>query len=773
MPLHEPSTEQKNIITFLDTCNIIVEAVPGSGKTETNLHISKNYSNKKILMLTYNKKLKLETRKKVKELGFTNVTVLNYHAFCVKYYDSDAFRDDVIHTIIKDDMEPTTGFEFDVFNIDETQDMTPLYYSLVVKIYKDNLCKNAMFCILGDSRQSIYDFNGADSRYISFADQLLNLNSFSWKRLPLTVSFRMTKPIVEFVNKCMLGNGNIISNKNGNKVKYIIGNIYEENYEKSCAIAEIMRYIDMGYKPNDIFILAPSIKNNKCICKIIANYISNELDIPVYIPVDDDEKLSEKSLANSMIFSTFHQVKGLERKVVLVFNFDKSYFDFYNKNANPEQCPNELYVACTRALEQLTVFHDKKNGYLPFLKKDLVPKICELEIPSKMRVRIWDSDKNIKTSVAKITDHLHPTIIQNVIGQIAPIYLTESPEILNIPSQIKQTINNLDLEESISSINEIALKAHFECKMTGKMQMYDDVIAKIDNSIDNMDENEYAFDSDSDDIIINKSVDTVDVMKIDILNITPKELLYLANIRNAQNTGYDNKLNQIKKYDWLSENIINKSTSRLKHHISKKAKFNIECEIEDRPELFNRRLEGTYDCIDGNTVWILKFAPNLLPEHIIQTAIYSYIYHTNFDIGDKVSYTSKANGTIVGLITNISEVITILTDEGEEEIDRIFIKYIKLLEKGNTKQFYLFNVSTNEIVEISGSYAALVKTIETIIKYKNSVNKRTLDSEFLKLNDDIRCNIMEKVRINDENNDNSNDNEKTWLQKILGLFNWN
>ena len=77
MNLHKPSFEQTQIINKLETNNIVVDAVAGSGKTTTNLHIAKQYSNKSILLLTYNKDLKLDSRKKALFYNLTNLQKIN------------------------------------------------------------------------------------------------------------------------------------------------------------------------------------------------------------------------------------------------------------------------------------------------------------------------------------------------------------------------------------------------------------------------------------------------------------------------------------------------------------------------------------------------------------------------------------------------------------------------------------------------------------------------------------------------------------------------
>ena len=67
MELPAISIEQNNIINqLLLNNNVVVDSVAGSGKTTCNLHIAKHFNNMNILLLTYNSKLKLETRDKAK-----------------------------------------------------------------------------------------------------------------------------------------------------------------------------------------------------------------------------------------------------------------------------------------------------------------------------------------------------------------------------------------------------------------------------------------------------------------------------------------------------------------------------------------------------------------------------------------------------------------------------------------------------------------------------------------------------------------------------------
>jgi len=101
--LNKPSNEQQNIINQIIANNIIVDAVAGSGKTTTILHIALKYVKLKILVVTYNTKLRLETLNKIQELQLKNIEVQTYHGFCTKYYQDNCKNDNQIINILNMD----------------------------------------------------------------------------------------------------------------------------------------------------------------------------------------------------------------------------------------------------------------------------------------------------------------------------------------------------------------------------------------------------------------------------------------------------------------------------------------------------------------------------------------------------------------------------------------------------------------------------------------------------------------------------------------------
>src|SRR5271165_1161795 len=179
--LPNASEEQKRIVEYISNKkNCIVDSVAGSGKTTTILHIAKFLSNIRILLLTYNAKLKLETRIKIESLDLKNLEAHNYHSFGVKYYSTKCNTDHGLINVVDNDTKSNKKYLYDLIILDELQDMTPLYYQFVTKIMKDMGNKNVKLCVLGDKYQAIYDFNKADNRFLIYTDLLFPWLKYGW-----------------------------------------------------------------------------------------------------------------------------------------------------------------------------------------------------------------------------------------------------------------------------------------------------------------------------------------------------------------------------------------------------------------------------------------------------------------------------------------------------------------------------------------------------------------------------------------------------------------
>lgn len=145
-----PTDEQKNIIEAACTknCNIIVNAVAGSGKTTTISNIANACKDQSILALTYNRQLKVETKKKCDTLE--NIVVYNFHSLILHKYSECGKDGKGMEKVIRTAKQPTEPFSYDIIIIDEIQDMTLYLYKFLFKILKDNLQKEFRIIVLGN-----------------------------------------------------------------------------------------------------------------------------------------------------------------------------------------------------------------------------------------------------------------------------------------------------------------------------------------------------------------------------------------------------------------------------------------------------------------------------------------------------------------------------------------------------------------------------------------------------------------------------------------------
>jgi len=747
------SIEQMNIIDAIKTNNVKVNSVAGSGKTTTVLHMSQILDNESILLLTYNARLKLETRNKKKQLQLNNLDVDSYHSFCVGHYNNKCFKDSVIIKLLKENTKPIKKINYSIIVIDEAQDMNKLYYKLVNKIINDNI-KDCRICIIGDRYQCIYQFKSADFRFITLADKIFKPNELEWKELKLSTSFRITNQMADFINHCVMGFNYINAQKNGNKVRYIM----TETFDFQRPIEEVLYYLnDCHY--DDIFILAPSVKKGKndSPVRVLANALT-KCNIPIHVPTDDDERLDEDIIKNKVVFSTFHQVKGLERKNVIVYGFDESYFQIFNKDADPNVCPNELYVAITRGSENLTIFHNTQKNYVPFLNEELLEKYTYYE---RNRLRtVYDGGKTITLDVSEITKHMPSEIVNKALDYFEKIEINKKEKFINIPIKTKQG----NLHEYVAEINGILIPSYFEYVNNNKMTIYD--------------------------ILMNKN------LSIDIklsMDMPTSDLLKLATIYSAFSSGYFYKIKQIQNYDWMEDEKLDDAVDRLDLVINKNARFEIEV---SNPELkIGKVIVGRMDCMDGDTIWEFKCTKELDSDHFIQLAIYALlnenmreakirdldkrITQMESDMNkkeelEKVFFKKIELGNIL-LINNIKYVVYHIDENGIKIQDSNKNKRLiresssllpRIVKKGNIAElnkvkenkiflekcnfkYKLMNILTNEIYEIKFEKDKLDEMVNYLLYHKYKGVKKFTDDEFINdlLNQEI--NIEELIDINE------------------------
>ena len=768
------SKEQNSVIIALkENNNVIVDSVAGSGKTTCILHIATEFKNINILLLTYNAKLKIETRTRVSNLKLKNLEVHSYHSFCVKYYDNKCFTDSQIFKLLLNKTK-NKKYNYDLIILDESQDINPTYYELICKIYKDN-DNNARLCLLGDRNQSIYQFNKADERFLIYANKIFNFNKDTWVKCKLTESFRITYEMSNFINSCMFNCDRIKSvKKSNNKPRYIICDTFDDY--KNKPFDEVLFYLQKGYTPEDIFILAPSIKTNgknKSPVRVLENKIKNELNILIYIPSSDEEKIDDEIIKNKLVFSTYHQTKGLERKVIIIFGFDSSYFNYFNKNANSKNCSNELYVASTRGSEYLTLLHHHTNNFLPFLNTKKLHTYCNVYIFDELSTNKNKELKNLNTPVTDIIKHLPSDVLEECMKYFTIKQINKKIKQIEIIHKTKQK-NGF---EHVSDITGTAIPAYFEYKITNKLSFYDELLLDypknkelkydelinfkissdldlnnnnfIDNDLNNnnfidndLNDNNFIDNDLNDNNLIDNDLNNndefdkiYDFNKINIHNLKLDELLYISNLWSSKKSGLLFKVCQITKYNWLNKNDLDLCVERLyKLNLSSNAVFEKKFELENKNELSNRKIIGYVDCIDNNNLYEFKCVSKIENEHYLQLAIYIYLYETQklnkitYSINDKIIYI-RNNMEIEDIITNICINGDIKVNNHNISKNKI-IKNITFIENNKSK-CYLYNILSDELNEICYDYEQLKNLIKYLIVTKYDNYKSDSDDIFI------------------------------------------
>ena len=600
-----PSEEQQQIIAAIGETdvNLVVNSVAGSGKSTTIALIAEAYPHLSILCLTFNRVLKEEFRVRIVERNIENLEVHNYHSMAVRYYDGKAYTDNTMQNYLNNPNDNTDAFAYDMIIIDEAQDMSKLYFDLICQIYNDCSTKPKI-CIIGDDKQCIFQFNGSDPRFITMFPQLWNRNDYKWLHFKLSTSYRLPIAAAVFVNDVMLGEHKIIPRPNANmgEVRYLACNPFTDMPYNE------LRHMLTLFAPDEIFVLAPSMKSQKSPVMRMENKIKTEIQgINVYVSNNDSDKLDDKDIEGKLVFSTLHQIKGLERKCVIVFGFDSDYFKYYAKTDNINVCPNTLYVAATRCTHSLTVIQDVKNDCLQFINPSLLTSRCSMIGAPAHMIKSSKECSRIKQrafAIVELTKFLHFTVINECAAYLDSVQVDKARGKINIKT-------STDSGETTYDISGVAIPAAFEMRTSGKLSIHDNLIKNgFLNKLDNA-----KF----------KPTTLHELNKIDPANATIGLILFIANCWVSFMGKHVHKLYQITEYDWLSPEHLDACFKYMEVlNISKNATFEVPVNINVHGTI----IRGAVDCIDDAHVYEFKCVNKLTNEHRIQLGIYAYIIET-------------------------------------------------------------------------------------------------------------------------------------------------
>lgn len=692
------SLEQQTILDCIkQQKNVIVDAVAGSGKSTTVLSIAKEMNNTQILQLTYNSSLRTEIKEKTKQLGLSNLKIHTYHSLAVKYYLPTSYTDTGIRYILYNQMPPQIQIpKYSIIVIDEAQDMSLVYFQLVSKFIKD-MCDGGdhkiQLLILGDVMQGLYEFKGSDIRFLSLAEKIWkndpHLFNQDFVKCTMRMSYRITNQMKDFVNDTMLGENRLDACRDGEPVRYIRNS--RTNIQK-MVIYEINTLLSSGKaKPSDIFVLGASVKGPNSNIRKMENALVNQ-NIPCHVPMIETDKIDERVIDGKVVFSTFHCVKGRQRKYVFIVGFDNGYMDFYARNLPKDKCPNTLYVGGTRATRGLYVLESDNYSTdrpLEFLKMShhemrTSPFIHFKGNPQSIFYK-KEEETGDKSKSLLVKHYITPTelikfIPETVIEDISPIIdkifvVSQSTngelEKLEIPNIIQ---TRQGFFEEISDLNGIAIPSmYYDFLLNDLSEVKNETReTKPRNILYEMIEHNMAGSKENEHVFLQNIIDGLPRTLETI-----SDYLYLANVYVATQEKLYFKLKQIERdeYNWINPDMMSKCTKLLKDTIG------VECEsspptvettiIHNSMEELHEKIDAFFaqyfenhikfrftarvDLITDATVWELKCTSKISLDHLLQVVIYAWLWKMSHEENKKFKILNIKNGELMEMNATLEE----------------------------------------------------------------------------------------------------------------------
>lgn len=660
------TSEQRDILEAIAPFdkNLHINAIPGSAKTTTCLQIARVHPTRKILLLTYNKRLRKETLQRLN--GATNIDVHTFHSFGYHNFHEKSCLNDIGLQRICTTEYYDASFAYDLLIIDEAQDMTMLLYRFVKKIYKyfEHKCP---IVVVGDSRQCIFTFKGANERFLTLASSIFQWNSYPWVQKTLSVTFRCPPSVCAFINACLTPNDIALTSGKEHvrdtKPCYVVCNVF-----LPIRVVDIIRGLvtEEGAALHDILILFPSIttKNTTPVSKL-CNMLSN-CGYNLCIQFDHTMDIDEEILHDKIWISNFHKIKGIERKHVIVYNFDSMYFKCYGRNLPPSVLPNILYVALSRTSGTLHLINNESNRPLEFVSRESITKHCTYSDSELNRVfsaeeRSGSEEKKINPST--FSNHINSILLSTCIAQLSlESYNKQRP--LCFASKTDRSKHGSI--ENISDVNSEIINILLQ-RSCGNTCNLEKLFVETYHWLMEHDVR--------DDRYVLDEYETYDFT--DVPAVT-----YLATAIVSYKSNLIFRLKQLHTYDWLSRYMIERTFQNLESFIE----GNIEVPLYEEnvvvyDNYFKKSFVGYIDCYDVQTdvVYEFKCTNAIEDHHIIQTIVYRYIM--DLMIPD-VTYASKTS--------------------------------------------YIYNMKTNEHLEITASHKTIKGIIERILRFKNT---NTFDNE--------------------------------------------
>jgi len=588
MTTPQKSSEQMAIVDAIrEGLNVRVIAVPGSGKTTTVVLLASELCPRsRVLMITYNRELMLETRAKVSEIRRADIHTI--HSFIGTHYDIKCTSfSSLITNFINEQGSLRQGGDhpqYDVVIIDEAQDLNHRRVAAIHRILRDCSILDARLLIMGDPHQCIYEWQGASSRYLVDPEEHFTPRTFVDR--PLSVSYRLTREVAEFASTMVQGTSSMIrTTRSGPRI------VRTSCWDVNAIYRMIKDFLNQGYRYDDIFVLSHSLKPSKSSNATPVHHLENKLvheGIPVLRPIcgDDTSVLRTDDMTNRLVISSFAASKGRERKIVFVMSWTSKYFVLTNQQAkcvrrevNPYTIPSSVYVAITRAKERLI--------------------LCESdEAPpweSQVFVR-YDLGRMNRVSVSQCIQGNDPKD-EDLEGMVDSCFRESGilGESLEIQSHVRDVFGRPSYISDITgTVMGIAIEMFFFKQSSPTIYFGGETISSQPTP--------------------------------PLLLPTPGDLVEMALRFEALQSRFNNRHIQIKNRNWISQHMIDTCVNNFGLHFKgpiigcERFEVPVEARISKTTTIV-----GRMDCITKDSVWEFKCVKHLSMIHKLQLLMYEWI----------------------------------------------------------------------------------------------------------------------------------------------------
>lgn len=378
------SLEQQAIVhTICQLTNVVVPSKAGCGKTTVSLATAQAFyqqHGRRTLLLTYNSRLKTETRQRIQKLGLESVVEAHsYHAAALRFArekpEIKSVTDELIHQVLLAGEEAWEPLDFGLVIVDECQDMTELYYRFTLGLIQ--ACpQKPVLLLLGDIFQRLYSFHGATDRYLTDSTRYFGpwCHTPHFQLLPLSISWRITHEMAEFINEYV----------NPLKLQHAVSPAWwQQNYAKLVAFwgPGIRASPQRGPAPDSVeWIEGALAKAHDSFTALYTRYPPDQISMICYSnrgenspanrfmaqvgenwrSVEEEPPADTSPTSPYYTVGTIHKFKGLERSAILYVSLSAYLEDLHPDD--PLEHFNLHYVACTRAKDRLLV-------HLPHIKQ--------------------------------------------------------------------------------------------------------------------------------------------------------------------------------------------------------------------------------------------------------------------------------------------------------------------------------------------------------------------------------------------------------------------